>query len=180
MVIAFLRISHSKVLVFVAISYIEVIRNVPLLIQIFFFYFGLPSLGIQIDSFMAGVLGLIVYTAAFIAETIRAGIQSIPKGQWEAARGSGLNYLQMMRYIILPQAIKIVIPAIANQFISLVKNSAVLAVIAGMDLMYRADLIASETFRIFETYILVAMFYFLLIFPLTILANWLERRFKVA
>jgi putative glutamine transport system permease protein len=156
--------------------YVEVIRNIPLLLQIFLFYYGLPALDIAINAFTAGTLGLAIYTSAFIAEAIRAGILAVPRGQSEAARATGLTYLQSFQAIILPQAFKMVIPAIGNQFINLVKNSAVLSVIAGMDLMYHADLIAAKTFHIFETYLLAAMFYLLLTIPLSIGVNWLERR----
>lgn len=179
-VIALFCISPFRPLVILGRVYIEFIRNTPLLIQVFFFYFGLPGLGIQIDSFAAGTLGLTIYTAAFISEAIRAGIQSISKGQMEAARSSGLSYVQAMRYVILPQAFRIVIPPLGNQFINLVKNSSILGVIAGMDLMYHADIVASNTFHTFETYILVAGFYLLLTIPLSILVNWLERRLRVA
>ncbi len=179
-VIAIFCISPFRTLVIIGRVYIEFIRNTPLLIQIFFFYFGLPSLGIQLSAFIAGTLGLTVYTAAFISEAIRAGINSIPKGQMEAARASGLTYIQAMRYVVLPQAFKIVIPPLGNQFINLVKNSSLLGVIAGMDLMYHADIISTNTFKTFETYILVAVFYLTITVPLSILVNWLERRLKHA
>lgn len=179
-VIAIFCISPFRTLVIIGRAYIEFIRNTPLLIQIFFFYFGLPSLGIQLSAFIAGTLGLTVYTAAFISEAIRAGINSIPKGQMEAARASGLTYIQAMRYVVLPQAFKIVIPPLGNQFINLVKNSSLLGVIAGMDLMYHADIISTNTFKTFETYILVAVFYLTITVPLSILVNWLERRLKHA
>jgi putative glutamine transport system permease protein len=179
-IIAVFCISPFRILVIIGRSYIEFIRNTPLLIQVFFFFFGLPALGIQLEAFTAGTLGLTVYTAAFISEAIRAGINSIPKGQMEAARSSGLTYIQAMRYIILPQAFKIVIPPLGNQFINLVKNSSILGVIAGMDLMYHADIVATDTFKIFETYILVGIFYLTITIPLSLLVNWLERRLKHA
>ncbi|EPR29500.1 Glutamine transport system permease protein glnM [Geobacillus sp. WSUCF1] len=137
---------------------------------------GLPAVGIRFDSFTAGTLGLMVYTAAFIAEAIRSGIQAVPKGQMEAARSSGLTYLQAMRYVILPQAVKIVIPPLGNQFINLVKNSSVLGVIAGLDLMYYGDLISSKTFVTFDVYIFVALFYLVLTIPLSLGVGYLERR----
>lgn len=175
-VVAVLCVSPSSLFRWSGRIYVESIRNTPLILQVFLFYYGLPSLDIQISSFVAGTLGLTIYTSAFIAEAIRAGILAIPQGQTEAARATGLTYSQTLRYVILPQAFKIVIPAIGNQFISLVKNSAVLSVIAGMDLMYHADLIAAETFHTFETYLLAAGFYLLLTVPLSLSVNWLERR----
>lgn len=173
--IAVLCVSPYKVTRFLGRAWVEFIRNTPVLIQIFFFYYGLPSLNLSINAFTAGTLGLTVYTSAFIAEAIRAGLLSVPFGQTEAARASGLTYVQTMYYIILPQAFKIVLPAIGNQLINLVKNSSILSVIAGMDLMYHADLIASKTFHIFETYLIVACFYLLLTIPLSLFVHWLER-----
>jgi putative glutamine transport system permease protein len=117
-----------------------------------------------------------VYTGSFIAEAIRAGIMSVPKGQTEAALASGLTYLKTMRHVILPQAIKIVIPPLGNQFINLIKNSSILTVFAGFDLMYYGDIISSETYKTFSTFIFVAMFYLLLTFPLSYAVGRIERR----
>lgn len=122
------------------------------------------------------MLGLTIYTAAFIAEAIRAGIMAVPKGQLEAARSSGLTYSQAMRFIILPQAIKIVIPPLGNQFINLVKNSSVLGIVAGFDLMYQADLVSSQTYVVFDVYIFVALFYLVLTIPLSLGVGYLEKR----
>jgi len=174
--IAVLRIAPLKPLNWLGTVYVEFVRNIPLLIIVFFFYIGLPSLGLRIDGFTAGTLGLVIYTAAFIAEAIRAGILSVPKGQMEAARSSGLSYNQTMRLIILPQAFKIVIPPLGNQFINLVKNSSILSVVAGLDIMYHGDLISSNTFVVFDVYIFVAMFYLILTIPLSIGVGYLEKR----
>lgn len=175
-IIAVFRISPSKLLNGMGMVYVEFIRNIPLLITVFFFYAGLPALGINLNGFVAGTLGLSVYTGAFIAEAIRAGIQSIPKGQMEAARSTGLTYLQAMGFVILPQAVKIVLPPLGNQFLNLVKNSSILGVVAGADLMYQADLINSDTFNVFSTYIFVGLFYLILTIPLSLLVGYLERR----
>lgn len=175
-IIAVFRISTVKLLRALGTAYVEYIRNIPLLILVFVFYNGLPSIGVNLDSFMAGGLGLGIYTSAFIAEAIRAGIQSVPKGHVEAARSSGLSYLQTMRFVVLPQAFKIVLPPLGNQFINLVKNSSILGVIAGGDLMYQADSINSETFQTVSVYLFVALFYLLLTIPLSLFVNYLERR----
>ena len=111
--IAILRIAPFRILKAIGAIYVEFIRNIPLW-WLSFLFLGLPSLGIPVDPFTSGTLGLMVYTVAFIAEAIRAGIQAVPSGQSEAARSSGLSYIQNMRYIVLPQAIKIVLPAIGN------------------------------------------------------------------
>jgi putative glutamine transport system permease protein len=174
--IAIFRIAPLRALNWFGTAYVEFIRNIPLILVVFVFFVGLPAVGIVLEPFMAGTLGLTVYTAAFIAETIRAGIQAVPKGQTEAARSSGLTYVETMRYVILPQAIKIVIPPMGNQFINLVKNSSVLGVIAGLDLMYFGDLISADTFVTFDVYIFVAIFYLILTLPLSMLVGYLERR----
>ncbi|CAM3003580.1 amino acid ABC transporter permease [Paenibacillus sediminis] len=176
-IIAIFRISPVRPLNWIGTVYVEFIRNIPLLLVVFFFYLGPASLGVPLDGFVSGTLGLIVYTASFIAEAIRAGIQSVPRGQSEAARSSGLSYVQTMLYVILPQAIKIVLPAVGNQFINLVKNSSILAVVAGMDLMYFADLINSDTFLPVTVYTFVALFYLVLTVPLSFAVHYMERRF---
>ncbi|WP_316569029.1 amino acid ABC transporter permease [Neobacillus sp. YIM B06451] len=174
--IAVFRIAPIKPLNWFGTAYVEFIRNIPVLVIAFFFFFGMSSVGVDFDGLTAGTIALAVYTAAFIAEAIRAGILAVPKGQMEAARSSGLTYNQAMLLIILPQAIKIVIPPLGNQFINLVKNSSILGVIAGLDLMYQADIISSRTFVIFDTYIIVALFYLLLTIPLSLGVGYLERR----
>ncbi|MGX7420330.1 amino acid ABC transporter permease [Carnobacterium gallinarum] len=176
---AIFQLSHHKVIKNLAKAYVEFFRNIPLLIIVMFFYVVVPLYWIQLDGFTAGTIGLTIYTSAFIAETVRAGIESVPRGQMEAGLSSGFNYVQVMWYIILPQAFKIVIPPLGNQFINLVKNSSVLAMVAGLDLMYQGDLIASETFNTFETYIVVAGFYLILTLPLSYFMNYVERRLEV-
>jgi putative glutamine transport system permease protein len=169
--IAVMRIAPFKPLNWIGTAYVEFIRNIPVLVIVFFTY-----LAGNFDGIVAGTIGLTIYTAAFIAEAIRAGIMSVPRGQMEAARSSGLSYGQAMRTVILPQAIKIVIPPLGNQFINLVKNSSLLAVVAGGDLMYQADLISAKTFVTFDTYIFVGLFYLLLTIPLSLGVGYLEKR----
>jgi putative glutamine transport system permease protein len=169
--IAVFRIAPFKPLNWLGTMYVEFIRNIPLLVIVFFFFFGL-----KFNGPVAGTVGLTIYTASFIAEAIRAGILSVPKGQMEAARSSGLTYGQTMRLIILPQAIKIVIPPLGNQFINLVKNSSVLGIVAGLDLMYHADLISSRTYVTFDVYIFVALFYLSLTIPLALGVGFMEKR----
>lgn len=174
-IIAIFRIAPIRPLNWLGAAYVEFIRNIPLLLIVFLFYYGF-----RFGGFTAGTLGLIIYTAAFIAEAIRAGILSVPKGQAEAARSSGLTYLQTMRYIILPQAFKIVIPPLGNQSINLVKNSSILGVVAGLDLMYYADLVSLKTYVVFSVYIFVALFYLAITIPLSFLVEYLERRLSAS
>ncbi|NOV02317.1 amino acid ABC transporter permease [Paenibacillus planticolens] len=175
-IIAIFRITNNRPLQWLGTVYVEFIRNIPLMLVVFIFFYGLPSIGITLSGFVSGTIGLMVYTAAFVAEAIRAGIMAVPKGQTEAARASGLNYTQTMIHVILPQAIKIVIPPLSNQFINLVKNSSILGAFAGLDLMYYADRVASKTYATFDTYIFVALLYLVLTLPLSYMALQLERK----
>ena len=176
---AIFQLSKNKLISSLAKAYVEFFRNIPLLIIVMFFYVVVPLYWISFDGFQAGTIGLTIYTSAFIAETVRSGIQTVPKGQTEAGLSAGLTYSQTMRYIVLPQAFKIVVPPLGNQFINLVKNSSILAMVAGLDIMYQGDLIASETFNTFDTYIIVGLFYLIITLPLSYLMVYLERRWAV-
>jgi putative glutamine transport system permease protein len=169
--LAVMRIAPVKPLNWIGTAYVEFFRNIPVLVIVFFTF-----LAGNFGGMTAGTIGLTIYTASFIAEAIRAGIMSVPKGQMEAARSTGLTYGQAMRMVILPQAIKIVIPPLGNQFINLVKNSSLLAVVAGEDLMYQGDLISAKTFVTFDTYVFVALFYLILTIPLSLGVGFLEKR----
>ncbi|MFD1773566.1 amino acid ABC transporter permease [Paenibacillus rhizophilus] len=176
--IAVFRISTARGLRWFGTGYVEFIRNIPLLLVVYIFYYGPSAFGLSLDGFTAGTIGLTVYTSAFIAEAIRAGIAAVPKGQTEAARSSGLTYVQAMIHVVLPQAIKLVIPPLGNQFINLIKNSSVLTIVAGLDLMYFADIVNSDTFRTFDTYVFVALFYLVLTLPLSYVMRVWERRLQ--
>lgn len=172
---AIIQVSNNKVSSKLATAYVEFFRNIPLLVIVMFFYVVIPLYFFNITGFQAGVIGLTIYTSSFIADNVRAGILSISKGQTEAALSQGLTNNQLMRYVILPQAIRVVIPPLGNQFINLVKNSSILAMVAGLDLMYYGDLIASETFVTVDTYIVVALFYLIITIPLTLGVRKLEK-----
>jgi putative glutamine transport system permease protein len=179
-VIATLRFAPSRILQAIGTAYVEFIRNVPLLLQIFFFYFGLPSIGIRFSAFECGFLGLGIYTAAFIAETIRGGILSVHRGQMEAALASGMNYTKAMRLVILPQAFRAVIPPLGNQTLNLIKNSALVSTIAVYDILHSADTIGSQTFAYTTAYTGAAIMYLILTLPSAYFVNRLERRMKTA
>ena len=146
-------------------AYVEFVRNVPLLVQIFFFYFGLPSIGIRFTAFECGFLALGIDTAAFIAETIRGGILSVHRGQMEAALASGMSYITVMRLVILPQAIRAVIPPLGNQTLNLIKNSSLVSTIAVYDILHSADSIGSQTFSYSTAYAAAAILYLCLTLP---------------
>lgn len=160
--------------------YVEFIQNTPLVIQVIFLYHGLPHLGIVLPVFTIGVLGVGVYHGAYIAEAIRAGLQAIPRGQMESAYSQGFNYWQAMRYIILPQAKRIVYPPITNQAVSLIKNTSVLAMIAGGDLMYHADSWSSANLYYGPAYVVTGLLYLSLCYPLAKFARHLEKKTEVA
>lgn len=159
--------------------YVEFIQNTPLVIQVFFLYHGLPHLGVTLPVFAVGVLGVGVYHGAYIAEVVRAGIQSIPRGQMEAAYSQGLSYWLAMRHIILPQAQRVMYPPLTNQAVNLIKNTSVMAMVAGGELMYRADSWSSNNLYYGPAYIVTGVLYLLLCLPLAAYARRLERRMEV-
>lgn len=175
-IFALLEISPYKPLRVIGKIYVEVFRNIPLLVITMFFYVVIPMYIAKVNGFTSGTIGLTIYTSAFIAETVRAGIEAVDPGQMEAARSNGLTYLQAMTHIIFPQAIKITIPPLGNQFINLVKNSSVLAFVAGFDLMYQGNLIVSTTFNTTDTYIVIGLLYLVLTLPLSYFMRYLEKR----
>ena len=161
----------------VAKVYVEIFRNIPLLVVTMVFYLVLPTYTpLKLTGFQAGTIGLSIYSSAFIAETVRSGIQSVGVGQMEGARSNGMTYWQAMRYVILPQAFKIVIPPLGNQFVNLIKNSSILAFVAGFDLMYQGDIVASNTFQTIPSYVLVGIFYLILTLPLSYYMQYLEKK----
>ncbi len=170
------RISPLAPARWIARVYTDVIRGTPALIQIFFIYFGLPSLGIRLSAPVAGVLGLGINSAAYIAEIVRAAIQSIEHGQMEAARGIGMSYAQAMRRVILPQTVLRVIPPITGELISLIKGSSLLSVISIGELTRVGTQIIGVTFRPIEAYTGVGAIYLILNTVLTQLTIFLEAR----
>ena len=160
--------------------YVEFIQNTPLVIQVFFLYHALPHMGVMLPVFVVGVLGVGVYHGAYIAEVVRAGINSIHRGQMEAALSQGFSFWGAMRHIILPQASRVVLPPLTNQAVNLIKNTSVLAMVAGGDLMYRADSWSSENIYYGPAYVVVGLLYLLLCLPLATLTRRLERKAGVS
>ena len=174
---ALLRMSDSFVGRTVARGYLELIRNTPLLVQLFFIYFVVgPVLGM--GRFTSGVLALSLFEGAYASEIFRAGIVSIDKGQWEAAHSLGLSAIHSYRYIILPQAIRRILPPLTSQAVSLIKDSALVSTLAIYDLTMQAQVIISETFLTFEVWFTVAAIYLVLTVVLSTIADILEHRFS--
>lgn len=173
------RISDNIILKTVSGVYVEVIRGTPLLVQIIFLYFGLYEIGIRLPALTAGVIALSINSGAYIAEIVRAGIQSIDKGQMEAARSLGMSYIQAMRFIILPQAFRRIIPPLVNEFIILIKDSSLLSVIGIVELTRVGQLVRAKTFNTFFILTAVAAMYFVMTFTLSKLLGYIERRWKI-
>ena len=158
-------------------AFVQVFRCTPLLIQIIWFYYALPvAVNLTIPAWLAAGMGLTFYMAAFSAEIFRAGIMSIDRGQWHAARAIGMMSWQVMSRVVLPQATRRMMPPFVNQSVLQLKNTSLLSVVAVPDLMYTGTLLVSETFRPLEVYTSLAAFYFIILYPLQKLAKLLERR----
>ncbi|MBP2631613.1 MAG: amine acid transporter, permease protein, region, His/Glu/Gln/Arg/opine family [Firmicutes bacterium] len=173
--IALGKLVKNKWISFIFTCYIGFFRGTPLLVQILIIYFGVvPSLMGHSNGVVAGIIALSLNASAYIAETIRAGIQSIHKGQTEASRSLGMTHVQSMRYIILPQAIRRILPPLGNEFISLIKDSSLVSTIATPELMYWAQAMNAQYYRVWESYVTTAIIYLLL----TVSASYLLSRFE--
>ena len=172
------RISRNRILSFIDSAYVELVRGIPLLVLLLWIFFVLGRF-LRIDSFWAAVLGLAIFSGAFVAEIIRAGIQSVPRGQMEAARSSGMSYVQAMRLVILPQAFRKVLPPLASQFIILIKDSSLASVISVVDLSLVGNNLVATTFRVLEIWTFIAAVYFCITFSLSQIVRYLERKYRV-
>jgi len=171
-----MRLSKNGFISRTAGVYIESIRSTPLLAQLYFLYFGLPSLGINFTEETTGIIALTLNSGAYMAEIIRAGIQSIPNGQIEAGVASGLNYFQRMRYIVLPQAFGVTIPPLLGQAIVLVKDSSLLSLISVVELTRAGQIMTSERFMPAEGFLTTALFYLVIYFILKSVSSWSQKR----
>ena len=174
------RISTYKIVHLAAAVYVDFLRGTPLLVQIFLVYFALPVLtGQRIDPFVAAIAACSINSSAYVAEIFRAGIQSIDAGQMEAGRSLGMTWTQTMRYIIVPQAARRVIPPLGNEFIALLKDSSLVSVIGFEELTRRGQLIIARTYASLEIWICVAIIYLVMTVSISRLVAWLERRYKI-
>ena len=156
-------------------AYIEVMRGTPLILQLIYIYYVLPEIGIRLDAFTAGVLGLTLNYSAYLSEVYRGGIQAVPRGQHDAAAALGMTSGLAMRRIILPQAIRIIVPTLGNYFISLFKDTALCSVVSIQEVVFTAQIIAARNFQYFTLYTLVGVLYFVVSFPAARLVGYLER-----
>lgn len=174
------RISTYRVIHLIAAVYVDFLRGTPLLVQIFLVYFALPVVtGQRIDPFVAAIAACSINSSAYVAEIFRAGIQSIDAGQMEAGRSLGMSWIQTMRYIIVPQAARRVIPPLGNEFIALLKDSSLVSVIGFEELTRRGQLIIARTYASLEIWLCVAIIYLVMTVSISRLVAWLERRYKI-
>jgi polar amino acid transport system permease protein len=178
-IVGIARLSNEPVTRWLSLTYVELIRNTPLLVQIYIIYFFVGSL-LRLSAFAAGTAALSIFAGAYVGEIVRAGIQSIHKGQMEASRSLGMSYAKAMRYIILPQAFKRIIPPLAGQFISLIKDSSLVSVIALTDLMFQGQQAVARTYHAFEIYFTVAALYLVMTFALSMATQYIERRLAIS
>jgi polar amino acid transport system permease protein len=178
LVTAIFRLSNSFTARMIARGYLELIRNTPLLIQLFFIYFVLAPV-IEMEAFTAAVLALSLFEGAYTSEILRAGILSIHKGQWEASHSLGMNTFQTYRYIVLPQAIRRILPPLTSQGVSLIKDSALVSTISIYDLTMQGRAIVSQTFMTFEIWFTVAAIYLIVTVSLSTLVQVMEKRLRI-
>lgn len=171
-----IRCSGNKIIRAFLLGFINFFQNTPLVVQLFFMYNVLPRFGLMLSPFACGCLGLSLYTGAFGASIVESAINAVPPGQREAAYSQGMNYMETMVYIILPQAVKIALPPLTNQAVNLIKNSSVLEMIAGGDLMYHADSWASDTQYYGPSFVVTGLLYLSLCLPLSKLAERLQKK----
>jgi len=173
------RLNPKRRVIYAACTaYLAAIRGTPLLVQLFILFFGLPQFGILLPAFLCGVLGLGIYSGAYVSEIVRGAIQSVDRGQMEAARSIGLSAGQAMRSVILPQAVVRMIPPLGNEFIALIKNSALVSLLTIHDLMHEGQKIISVSYRSLEVYLAIAVMYFVLTGLTTLVLRRVELRLR--
>ncbi|HCY6712480.1 TPA: ABC transporter permease subunit [Staphylococcus aureus] len=179
--VALMKLSKIKIISWIASIYIEILRGTPMLVQVFIVFFGITAaLGLDISALVCGTIALVINSSAYIAEIIRAGINAVDKGQMEAARSLGLNYRQTMKSVIMPQAIKNILPALGNEFVTLIKESSIVSTIGVGEIVFNAQVVQGISFDPFTPLIVAAALYFVLTFVLTRIMNMIEGRLNAS
>ncbi|MCQ1514763.1 ABC transporter permease subunit [Staphylococcus aureus] len=179
--VALMKLSKIKIISWIASIYIEILRGTPMLVQVFIVFFGITAaLGLDISALVCGTIALVINSSAYIAEIIRAGINAVDKGQMEAARSLGLNYRQTMKSVIMPQAIKNILPALGNEFVTLIKESSIVSTIGVGEIMFNTQVVQGISFDPFTPLIVAAALYFVLTFVLTRIMNMIEGRLNAS
>ncbi len=179
--VALMKLSKIKIISWIASIYIEILRGTPMLVQVFIVFFGITAaLGLDISALVCGTIALVINSSAYIAEIIRAGINAVDKGQMEAARSLGLNYRQTMKSVIMPQAIKNILPALGNEFVTLIKESSIVSTIGVGEIMFNAQVVQGISFDPFTPLLVAAALYFVLTYVLTRIMNMIEGRLNAS
>ncbi|HDG6926433.1 TPA: ABC transporter permease subunit [Staphylococcus aureus P100455] len=179
--VALMKLSKIKIISWIASIYIEILRGTPMLVQVFIVFFGITAaLGLDISALVCGTIALVINSSAYIAEIIRAGINAVDKGQMEAARSLGLNYRQTMKSVIMPQAIKNILPALGNEFVTLIKESSIVSTIGVGEIMFNAQVVQGISFDPFTPLLVAVALYFVLTFVLTRIMNMIEGRLNAS
>ncbi|HDH7025381.1 TPA: ABC transporter permease subunit [Staphylococcus aureus] len=179
--VALMKLSKIKIISWIASIYIEILRGTPMLVQVFIVFFGITAaLGLDISALVCGTIAVVINSSAYIAEIIRAGINAVDKGQMEAARSLGLNYRQTMKSVIMPQAIKNILPALGNEFVTLIKESSIVSTIGVGEIMFNAQVVQGISFDPFTPLLVAAALYFVLTFVLTRIMNMIEGRLNAS
>ncbi|MGS2683368.1 ABC transporter substrate-binding protein/permease [Staphylococcus aureus] len=179
--VALMKLSKIKIISWIASIYIEILRGTPMLVQVFIVFFGITAaLGLDISALVCGTIALVINSSAYIAEIIRAGLNAVDKGQMEAARSLGLNYRQTMKSVIMPQAIKNILPALGNEFVTLIKESSIVSTIGVGEIMFNAQVVQGISFDPFTPLLVAAALYFVLTFVLTRIMNMIEGRLNAS
>ncbi|HCY5875533.1 TPA: ABC transporter permease subunit [Staphylococcus aureus] len=179
--VALMKLSKIKIISWIASIYIEILRGTPMLVQVFIVFFGITAaLGLDISALVCGTIALVINSSAYIAEIIRAGINAVDKGQMEAPRSLGLNYRQTMKSVIMPQAIKNILPALGNEFVTLIKESSIVSTIGVGEIMFNAQVVQGISFDPFTPLLVAAALYFVLTFVLTRIMNMIEGRLNAS
>ena len=180
-----MRMSKILPLKWLAVAYIEFIRGTPLMVQLMFIFYGLPMVGFTLPDiswipnfsrFSAGIIAMSINSCAYVAEIIRSGVQAVDVGQMEAARCIGMSHWKAMRHVILPQAVRNILPAMCNEFVTIIKETSILGMVGIVELMFRAQSIAKQTYIFLEPYVIAAIMYFIIVFPLSKIIAAVERR----
>ncbi len=179
MILGILRSGRSTVLKRMIGVYVSFVRGTPFVVQVFIIFFILPEWGIQLEAFAAALLAMAIMGSAFICEIVASGVNSIPKGQWEAAESSGLTYFQQLRFVIMPQAMRIILPPLVGQYVLLIKDTSVVSVIGVMDLTRVGWVTVVRIPEGLMVFTLVGLLYFAISYPLILLSNYLEKRMAV-
>ncbi|SLN64960.1 amino acid ABC transporter permease [Oceanibacterium hippocampi] len=180
LVVAAVRVVGPRSLNALATGYIQAVQGTPLLGQMFLFFFGFSIMGLEVSAWVAVSVSLILFSGAFLGDIWRGCIQAIPQTQWEASSCLGLGFFQQMRYVILPQALRIAIPPTVGFFVQIIKNTSLAAVVGFVELLRAGQMVTAATFKPFTVYLAVALIYFALCYPLSLWSRHLERKLNVA